>query len=109
MVNLEIHEVPKSPEFNPDGYYVPRILFFSPQGRLLSDVNVRYNTEYKFNYPGEHYLLGNMKTVVEKFRPRWWYSKCLMNFSDVKMVIAYVNLVITDAIMMFLSLEPHSL
>ncbi|BFY98805.1 hypothetical protein BsWGS_01845 [Bradybaena similaris] len=70
MVNLEIHEVPKSPEFNPDGFYVPRILFFSPQGKLLTDVNVKYNPQYKFNYPGEIYLTGNMKAVVDEFRRR---------------------------------------
>ncbi|CAG5131901.1 unnamed protein product, partial [Candidula unifasciata] len=70
MVNLEYNEVPKSPEFTPDGFYVPRILFFSPYGRLLPDVNVKYNQQYKFNYPQEHDLASNMKSVIEEFRQR---------------------------------------
>lgn len=69
MVNLEVHEVPRRPEFSPDGYYVPRILFFSPFGTMLSDVKMTNgNPEYQYNYPGEIYLTNNMKAVIERYK-----------------------------------------
>lgn len=34
MINLMDDEEPKDPNFTPDGGYIPRILFFSPDGTL---------------------------------------------------------------------------
>ncbi|KAH9503288.1 Thioredoxin domain-containing protein 12 [Bulinus truncatus] len=66
MVNLEASEVPRDEQYSPDGYYVPRILFFSPTGRLMRDVKFSYNDRYQYNYPGEGDLVRNMKLVAER-------------------------------------------
>ncbi|XP_059143545.1 thioredoxin domain-containing protein 12-like [Physella acuta] len=66
MVNLEYFEVPKGdPDFSPDGFYVPRMLFFSPNGKLMKDAKCGCNPEYEYTYPGEGELLRRMKAVVE--------------------------------------------
>ncbi|CAL1537665.1 unnamed protein product [Lymnaea stagnalis] len=66
MVNLEVHEVPKNPDFSPDGHYVPRILFFTPGGRLMSQVKFHYNKEYQYTYPDEHDLARSMMLIIDK-------------------------------------------
>ncbi|KAK0057647.1 thioredoxin domain-containing protein 12 [Biomphalaria pfeifferi] len=66
MVNMEAGRVPNDEQFSPDGHYVPRILFFNPQGRLMPHVKFSYNDLYQYNYPGEGDLIRNMKLVAEK-------------------------------------------
>ncbi len=51
MVNALDDEEPSDPLYAPDGGYIPRILFFNPQGELQDDIiNVGGNERYKYFY-----------------------------------------------------------
>lgn len=65
MVNLETDEVPKSAEFQPDGPYVPRILFFGPDCKLISDVH-NSNKAQKFLYNEVNDIADNMRHVLNE-------------------------------------------
>ncbi|BFY98806.1 hypothetical protein BsWGS_01846 [Bradybaena similaris] len=67
MVNLEANEVPRTSDFEPDGAYVPRILFFSPSGRVLTHI-VGKEQSNRYYYDDMGYLAGNMQRVLQQYR-----------------------------------------
>ncbi|CAG5131902.1 unnamed protein product [Candidula unifasciata] len=67
MVNLEPDEVPRTPEFEPDGAYVPRILFFSHDGRIFRNI-IGKEPRNKYFYDDMRLLENNMKRVLRQYR-----------------------------------------
>ncbi|CAG5128360.1 unnamed protein product [Candidula unifasciata] len=67
MVNLEPDEVPRPPEFEPDGAYVPRILFFSHDGRIFRNI-IGKEPRNKYFYDNMRRLENNMKRVLRQYR-----------------------------------------
>ncbi|XP_054764538.1 thioredoxin domain-containing protein 12-like [Lytechinus pictus] len=51
MVNVEDDEEPEGSEFQPDGGYIPRILFLNSDGAVQTDLyNTKGNPKYKYFY-----------------------------------------------------------
>ncbi|ODN04447.1 Thioredoxin domain-containing protein 12 [Orchesella cincta] len=68
MVNTMDEDEPPMDIYKPDGGYVPRILFFDPEGELLKDViNEEGNPEYKYYYYDELSIVGSMEKVAGLF------------------------------------------
>jgi len=71
MVNLLPEEIPRlankkpDPTYAPDGYYVPRILFFSPEGKLLPQIKGWHGstTRFQYTYPQAIDIIGSMQKV----------------------------------------------
>ena len=70
MVNANNGEAPSSDvRFAPDGSYVPRILFLSPRGELLSDViNEGGNANYKYYHYEAESVVASMKKADQSNR-----------------------------------------
>uniref|UniRef100_A0A1B6CYL7 Thioredoxin domain-containing protein 12 n=2 Tax=Clastoptera arizonana TaxID=38151 RepID=A0A1B6CYL7_9HEMI len=65
MVNVEDDEEPKGKEFAPDGGYIPRILFLSPDGTVKHEVyNTKGNPSYKYFYSEPDHIVNSMKEVL---------------------------------------------
>ncbi|KAH9503290.1 Thioredoxin domain-containing protein 12 [Bulinus truncatus] len=64
MVNLEQSEVPNDRRFSPDGTYVPRILFFDPEGHLKDIKSM--DGDYEYNYRTEQDLIRKMRIAAEQ-------------------------------------------
>ncbi|RUS74593.1 hypothetical protein EGW08_017635 [Elysia chlorotica] len=66
MVNAQPSEIPRViKELAPDGHYVPRILFMTPNGRVLRGVGTGH-PEYNYVYMDEHQLVRNMKNLATR-------------------------------------------
>ncbi|XP_012943484.1 thioredoxin domain-containing protein 12 [Aplysia californica] len=63
MVNLEYFEAPRDKDFHPDGLYIPRILFFGTDGKVMKDIVNNPQAQYKYNYPNEVNVATSMKKV----------------------------------------------
>ncbi|KAK7100746.1 thioredoxin domain-containing protein 12-like isoform X2 [Littorina saxatilis] len=67
MVNVEDHEEPDGDQYKPDGGYIPRILFFDSEGKLLDDVyNKNGNPKYKYFYHAPEGVIDSMRTVLKR-------------------------------------------
>ncbi|XP_012276071.1 thioredoxin domain-containing protein 12-like [Orussus abietinus] len=53
--------------FHPDGKYVPRILFFTPEGRLLREAYNRHarDPKYKYFYSNPSHVIETMLMVLQ--------------------------------------------
>jgi len=70
MVNTLDDEEPEGDAYTPDGGYIPRLLFFEPNGELLSDiVNEGGNPKYKFYYHDAETVAKSMSKVVKLYNP----------------------------------------
>lgn len=68
MVNVEDDEEPKKKEFSPDGGYIPRILFLSPDGNVQKNYyNSNGNPKYKYFYSDPQSIAITMKMVLRAF------------------------------------------
>ena len=71
MMNVpgESDVINQGKKFEPDGKYVPRILFFTSQGEFISEAYNRQNNDSNFRYfygsPAE--VVEVMRFVVEKY------------------------------------------
>jgi len=65
MVNIMDDEEPKDRKYQPDGGYIPRILFLSPDGEVKVDLpNPNANPSYKFYYPKPDDIVAAMKKAL---------------------------------------------
>ncbi|KAK7501043.1 hypothetical protein BaRGS_00007528 [Batillaria attramentaria] len=65
MVNVEDNEEPSEEKYRPDGGYIPRILFFGPDGKLLDEYNKNGNAKYKYFYGNAESVVDSMKNVLK--------------------------------------------
>ncbi|CAL8103475.1 unnamed protein product [Orchesella dallaii] len=80
MVNTMDDDEPPMDIYKPDGGYVPRILFFDPEGELYKDVvNEEGNPEYMYYYYDELSIVGSMEKVVDLIAAS---SENLLNSDD---------------------------
>ncbi|CAL1537664.1 unnamed protein product [Lymnaea stagnalis] len=66
MVNLENEEVPNTKDFTPDGVYVPRIMFYGPDCKLIKDVHSSDKAK-RFLYSEANDIADNMRQVLNEF------------------------------------------
>lgn len=67
MVNLDQDQTPEAMRHGPDGQYIPRILFFDPQGRLDPALSNPTRSKYKYFYTMHDDLVGMMQQVLERY------------------------------------------
>uniref|UniRef100_A0A1B0CKN5 Thioredoxin domain-containing protein n=1 Tax=Lutzomyia longipalpis TaxID=7200 RepID=A0A1B0CKN5_LUTLO len=70
MLNTEDDEEPKARKFQIDGLYFPRILFFSPCGKVLKEVinEKRENEDCKYYYSTAMDITKSMQKVLKMYR-----------------------------------------
>ncbi|XP_025110624.1 thioredoxin domain-containing protein 12-like [Pomacea canaliculata] len=69
MVNAEDDEEPDGEQYKPDGGYIPRIMFYSPDGKLLDQYqNKKGNPNYKYYYPAAEAVVTSMRDVLDSFK-----------------------------------------
>merc|ERR1712080_723980 len=65
MVNVGDDDEPEGALYKPDGGYVPRILFFNPDGSLLDDIiNRDGNPKYKYYHYSPNSVADSMEDVL---------------------------------------------
>jgi len=68
MVNTMDEDEPVGDVYTPDGGYIPRILFFDPDGKFLPNViNEGGNDQYKYYYFNDIAIVKSMERVISKF------------------------------------------
>lgn len=69
MVNVEDAEEPSDPMYAPDGGYIPRILFMSPDGVVQEQLkNKSGNPKYKYYYSDANQVVSSMREVLAFFK-----------------------------------------
>lgn len=56
-------------KFEPDGTYVPRILFFTPDGKFMEDIYNRHpkgDEKYKYFYTNTAQIIDSMILALER-------------------------------------------
>jgi thiol-disulfide isomerase/thioredoxin len=66
MINVDQDLEPSSQQYGPDGRYVPRVLFFDPQGELDQDLLNASRRRYKYYYSPQDDLVGAMRQALER-------------------------------------------
>lgn len=69
MVGVRKGEIPVQDEarFQPDGTYVPRILFFSPDGEFMKDIyNPKADDKCKYFYSSTSQIIDSMISALER-------------------------------------------
>ncbi len=66
MVNVDQDQTPEALRHGPDGQYIPRVLFFDPQGRLDADLSNPGRKKYKYFYTPQDDLVGMMKQALDR-------------------------------------------
>jgi len=68
MVNTMDDDEPEGDIYQPDGGYIPRLLFFDPNGDLLTDIiNEGGNPKYKYYYNDADSITRSMNKVMTLF------------------------------------------
>ncbi|KAM3962136.1 thioredoxin domain-containing protein 12 [Aphomia sociella] len=68
MINLIDDEEPKSSNFAPDGTYIPRILFVSPQGLVDREIyNEEGSSQHKYFYSRPEQIAKSMRKMIQKY------------------------------------------
>lgn len=68
MVNTSDEDEPEDVKFSPDGGYVPRILFFTPEGELLTHVdNPKGHPQYKYYHYETPSIVTAMSEALNKY------------------------------------------
>lgn len=69
MVNVMDEKEADEPSNQPDGGYIPRVLFFHPEtGKLMDNVyNTAGSPQYKYYYPGVDGLVAQMTATAKLF------------------------------------------
>ena len=64
MVNLGDDSEPADPKYKPDGGYIPRILYFHPDGSFLPSItNADGNPKYKYYHFSTESVADSMEQV----------------------------------------------
>jgi len=71
MVNMKKNDIPSRdrPRFQPDGTYVPRILFFTPDGKFMEEIYNRHpkaDNKYKYFYSNANQIINSMILALEQ-------------------------------------------
>jgi protein-disulfide reductase (glutathione) len=66
MVNVDQDRVPAAQAHAPDGDYIPRVLFFSPDGELDVGMKNTANPRFKYFYTPRDDMTGPMKEALER-------------------------------------------
>ena len=66
MVNLDQDQSPEALRHGPDGQYIPRILFFDPQGRLDPELQNPRGGKYKYFYTPQDDLVAMMQQALDR-------------------------------------------
>lgn len=71
MVSVRKDEIPAQDQvrFQPDGTYVPRILFFTPDGDFMKDIYNRHpkaDDKYKYFYSNTSQIIDSMILALER-------------------------------------------
>jgi protein-disulfide reductase (glutathione) len=66
MVNVDQDQTPEALRHGPDGQYIPRVLFFDPQGHLDADLSNPGRKKYKYFYTPQDDLVGMMKQALDR-------------------------------------------
>lgn len=71
MVSVRKGEIHPQDEvkFQPDGTYVPRILFFTPDGEFMKDIYNRHpkaDDKFKYFYSGTSQIIDSMLLALER-------------------------------------------
>jgi len=78
MVNAGDDDEPSEEVYKPDGGYIPRILFFKPDGTFLKDiVNTDGNPKFKYYHYSAHSVADCMEdvTLMDLLAPTWENEK----------------------------------
>ena len=71
MINVHDDEEPAAPQYKPYGGYVPRILFFEPNGDVRDDIiNRDGNPQYKYFYTSAENVVSGMKNALGLLKPK---------------------------------------
>lgn len=69
MVNLEDDEAEGIPELEPAGAsYIPRVIFFSPDGTARPDIKSKANPSYAYFYPSADSLGQVMESALSSLK-----------------------------------------
>ncbi|XP_004931380.1 thioredoxin domain-containing protein 12 [Bombyx mori] len=69
MINLVDEEEPASSAFAPDGNYIPRIIFLSPEGSVDHDIyNEDGSSQHKYFYSKPEQIVKSMRKILEKYK-----------------------------------------
>lgn len=66
MVNLDQDQSPEALRHGPDGQYIPRVLFFDPQGRLDPELQNPRGGKYKYFYTPQDDLVAMMQQALDR-------------------------------------------
>lgn len=68
LISLMDDDLPKAKKFQPDGDYVPRILFVNPQGTVMVEIiNEEGSSDYKYFYGEPSSIARSMKKVLAMY------------------------------------------
>lgn len=66
MINVDQDAEPASLKFAPDGSYIPRVVFFDPQGKLDAELLNPGRPRFKYFYTRHDDLVGTMRRALER-------------------------------------------
>ncbi len=66
MVNVDQDEEPTVTQLGPDGTYLPRVLFFAPNGDIDSTLQNPNRRRFRYFYMPNEDLLGTMQRALER-------------------------------------------
>lgn len=66
MINVDQDAEPASLKFAPDGTYIPRVVFFDPQGKLDPELLNPGRARFKYFYTRHDDLVGIMRRALER-------------------------------------------
>ena len=69
MINTLDDDEPQGSEFQPDGGYIPRILFFDPESQKVEKKFNSGRNDYKYFYSSADDIVSAMTRVSESYRP----------------------------------------
>ena len=72
MVNTEDNDEPQGDQYQPDGGYIPRILFLNSEGKVQAQIKDTARTQYQYFYPSATGVIGAMNNAKKTFSDELW-------------------------------------
>jgi len=92
MINTLDDEEPEGSEFQPDGGYIPRILFFDPKTRSPDSSITNYGRkDYRYFYSSAAEIVKSMDKVLKQDRPLFTDEKNDMRTDEEKRAAERAN------------------